>query len=238
MDVNNDDKDPLSRDCDLDDEGINCPDCTKVIEETDDALQCELYDYWYHIGCQNITKATYRYTRAVKIVKAVTKISRRQDALEQKLANHTDKISRHDSQIDQIEKTLETHCKQIQDFQKNNTDVPANQAGIAVRADGDASRGIVTEVTRNINEDLKGKNSNNNLKDDTVRQDMVYVQELCRHLAGEDLHHSIKQLGRRVRKSRKESEQISEQSEQSGQSGQGQEGGGGQNHEKIVQIRR
>ena len=34
-----------SGDSDLDDNGMNCPDCTKVIEETDDALQCELCDY-------------------------------------------------------------------------------------------------------------------------------------------------------------------------------------------------
>ena len=259
LEVNNDNRDPLSGDSDLDDEGINCPDCTKMIEENDDALQCELCDYWYHIGCQNITKATYKFleqnarsrhqsnrlhwycracdTGAVKILKAVTKISRRQDALEQKLADNTDKISRHDSQIDQIEKTLETHSKQIQDFQTLNINVPANQAAVpavpaepAVPADSEASRGIISEVTRNINERLeRQKNivvfnvdeSNSNLKDDIVRQDMAYVQELCRYLAGEDLHYSVKRLGRRERKSREESEH----SEQSEQGGQGQDGG-------------
>ena len=77
-------------------------------------------------------------------------------ALEQKLADNTDKISRHDSQIDQIEKTLETHSKQIQDFQTNNMNVPANQAAVpAVPADSEASRGIISEVTRNINERLE-----------------------------------------------------------------------------------
>ena len=257
--VNSDNRDPLSGDSDLDDEGINCPDCTKVIEENDDALQCELCDYWY-IGCQNITKATYKFleqnarsrhqsnrlhwycracdTGAVKILKAVTKISHRQDALEQKLADNTDKISRHDSQIDQIEKTLETYSKQIQDFQTNNINVPANQAPVpavpaepALPADNEASRGIISEVTRNINERLeRQKNivvfnvdeSNSNLKDDIVRQDMAYVQDICRYLAGEDLHYSVKRLGRREIKSREESEQSSEQSEQGGQ---GQDGG-------------
>ena len=289
LEVNNDNRDPLSGDTDLDDEGINCPDCTKVIEENDDALQCELCDYWYDIGCQNITKATYKFleqnarsrhqsnrlhwycracdTGAVKILKAVTKISRRQDALEQKLADNTAKISRHDSQIDQIEKTLETHSKQIQDFQTNSINVPAYQADVpavpAVPADSEASRGIISEVTRNINKRLeRQKNivvfnvdeSNSNLKDDIVRQDMAYVQELCRYLAGEDLHYSVKRLGKRERKSREESEQSSGQSEQGGQ---GQDGGGRaslqatstsrpvqrhwrerQNHEKTVQIRR
>ena len=151
-----------------------------MIEENDDAQQCELCDYWYHIGCQNITKATYKFleqnarnrhqsnrlhwycrafdTGAVKSLKAVTKISRRQDALEQKLADNTDQISRHDSQIDQIEKTLETHSKQIRDFQMNNINVPANQAAEqAVPADSEASRGIFSEVTRNLTKDLKDK---------------------------------------------------------------------------------
>ena len=83
-------------------------------------------------------------------------MSLRQDTLEQKLTDNTDRISRHDSQIiDQIDKVLESHSKQMKDFQKNNPDVFANQAEIAVPADSEASRGIVSEVTRNINERLE-----------------------------------------------------------------------------------
>ena len=289
LDVNNDDRDPLSGESDLDDEGINCPDCTKVIEETDDALQCELCDYWYHIGCQNITKATYKFleqnarsrhqsnrlhwycracdTGAVKILKAVTKISRRQDALEQKLTDNTDRISRHDSQIDQIEKTLETHSKQIQDFQTNNINVPANQAAVpaepAVPADSEASRGIISEVTRNIDERLERQKifvvfnvdeRNSNLKDGIVRQDMAYVQELCRYLAGEDLHYSVKRLGsEKERAERRVSSVVNRVSRADRDRRRGgraslqatstsgpvqRRWGKRQNHEKTVQIRR
>ena len=35
----------------------------KLVKEEDPAMKCEICDQWYHIKCQNITKADYNYTQ-------------------------------------------------------------------------------------------------------------------------------------------------------------------------------
>ena len=38
-----------------------CGQCKKLAKEEDPAMKCEICDQWYHIKCQNITKADYNY---------------------------------------------------------------------------------------------------------------------------------------------------------------------------------
>ena len=68
---------------------------------------------------------------------------------------------------------------------------------------------IVSEVTHMVNERLDRQTnvvmfnvseSNSNIKDEIMKEDMNYVKELCSYLVGEDLHYSVKRLGRRVHK--------------------------------------
>ena len=38
-----------------------CGQCKKLVKEEDPAMKCEICGQWYHIKCQNITKADYNY---------------------------------------------------------------------------------------------------------------------------------------------------------------------------------
>ena len=38
-----------------------CANCKVIIDEDDEALQCELCEFWFHTECQNINKSTYNF---------------------------------------------------------------------------------------------------------------------------------------------------------------------------------
>ena len=42
-------------------ETASCPKCEKDVSGTDEALQCEICQNWYHLKCQNINKKIYKF---------------------------------------------------------------------------------------------------------------------------------------------------------------------------------
>ena len=84
----------------------------KLIDESDEALQCGICENWFHSECQGITKATYKLlaknawvtknhvhwychicdTSAVQIITLVAKISKKHDQLDMQVQEHEGKI--------------------------------------------------------------------------------------------------------------------------------------------------
>ena len=208
----------------------DCPDCKKGIVESSDALQCELCESWFHAECQGITKSTYKWlgknaqcrdhnnhvhwycricdVSAAKVLTAVTRLSLRQDKLEREVGEQSSKIKQLDDRVASSEakvNSIEESLKAQQEF------IPKLGQSQYEGQSSHVEKGkeIVSEVTRTVNERLDRQTnvvmfnvseSNSNIKDEIMKEDMNYVKELCRYLAGEDLHYSVKRLGRRVRK--------------------------------------
>ena len=121
---------------------VECPDCKKQIGESDEALQCEICENWFHSECQGITKATYKLlaknarsrvsnnhvhwycricdTSAVQIITLVAKISKKHDQLDMQVQEHegkidtlNEKMSSWEDEIDDLKSTLSTHESDI-----------------------------------------------------------------------------------------------------------------------------
>jgi len=42
-------------------EEVKCPDCSKVVSETDTGILCEVCEDWFHPKCQKIAHDVYTY---------------------------------------------------------------------------------------------------------------------------------------------------------------------------------
>lgn len=78
----------------------NCPDCKKVVGDSDHGLQCEVCELWFHIGCQGITEESYESLKLIatahwycsrcdkgvaKILKSLAVVQGKQEKLEKEL---------------------------------------------------------------------------------------------------------------------------------------------------------
>ena len=50
------------------DQHCKCESCLKPVMENDDAVECELCDYWFHVRCQGISDQLYKTLRKFKTV--------------------------------------------------------------------------------------------------------------------------------------------------------------------------
>ena len=240
---------------------VTCPECKETVSDGDDSLQCEICENWYHIGCQNVNKTTYKVMEkhpnnihwycnicekgAGKLVLAINKLSRRQDDLEQTVCKNTErldaaegKLGEHGDKIAEIENSLRAHTDLIAQAQ---ADAQRDGSASTVATGTNQEQVIMSEVTKTVNERLERQKNiivfnapeaNSNLRDEVMKADMTYVKELCRYLCGEDLHYSVKRLGKRVKKN---SNAEADHQSRSGDRSTGRNGGGsddsGQNHE-------
>ena len=77
-----------------------CPKCSKVVKDSDKALECEICDNWFHIKCEQLSDNEYKLIdehkesnlhwfcslcniNAVSIIKSLTSLKGRCDILEQ-----------------------------------------------------------------------------------------------------------------------------------------------------------
>ena len=150
---------------------------------------------------------------AGKLVLAINKLSRRQDDLEQTVCKNTErldaaegKLGEHGDKIAEIENSLRAHTDLIAQAQ---ADAQRDGSASTVATGTNQEQVIMSEVTKTVNERLERQKNiiffnapeaNSNLKDEVMKADMTYVKELCRYLCGEDLHYSVKRLGKRVKK--------------------------------------
>ena len=123
-----------------------CGQCKKLVKEEDSAMKCEICEQWYHIKCQNITKAEYNHIQgggaskkramtklhwycstcdkvSVNFMKKLTSLNMKHQKLEEKVNNLEEKISSKANKEDIHEirkdiKNLKNDHKKVQDEQE------------------------------------------------------------------------------------------------------------------------
>ena len=107
----------------------------------DFAMECEICDQWFHIKCQNITKAEYNYIKggskknslskmhwychtcdrmAGNFMKTMTNLHVKQEKIEERIGSLEDKIN---EKVDKEEiKQLKEDLKQIKEGQKKTAE--------------------------------------------------------------------------------------------------------------------
>ena len=95
-------------------EEVKCPDCSKVVSESDAGIQCEVCEDWFHPKCQKITDDVYSQNAGVhwycngcnkgvaKLFQAVAKLQARQDKLEDKVATVSNEVMEMKDDIRQV----------------------------------------------------------------------------------------------------------------------------------------
>ena len=137
----------------------------------------------------------------------------RLDRLEHQSTLYQDKVSDVEGQLKQQKEQLEALA-----------DSSSRQHQTGLKSDeSPEQQGLVSEVTKNVNESLERRcnivmfnvpESNSNLKEVIVKEDIVFVQEMCRYLAGEDLRYTTKRLGKRTRREATQPDQQPIQTDQ------------------------
>lgn len=87
----------------------SCPKCTKVVSDKDLALQCEVCSEWFHIKCQTITEAEYKFLdehssihwycvtcnkNVASMIQIMSSLKQRQEKVEQGLEEVKKDVSR------------------------------------------------------------------------------------------------------------------------------------------------
>lgn len=211
-----------------------CENCKIIIDEDDEALQCELCEFWFHTECQNINKSTYNFlvknaksreknncvhwyckccdSGAEKILKAVTKLSKRQDEAEKRL----DKL---ENNTDNIQERLEKQEEKIKDLSTSKLAEKDN----STRGNQEEEKSkVVKEVTRNIQERMSRQKNiiifrmpeiDSNLKTEITDYDERCVRDICKVTAGtEYVDFECRRLG--SRKVNEERDQTSTETNQ------------------------
>jgi hypothetical protein len=97
----------------------NCPDCAKAVKDSDMALNCEICEDWYHIKCQILSEAEYKFLGEHKSIhwfccacnKNVTKVFKmfntlklKQDKLEEEANKLGKEMAAMGSEVQQLKK--------------------------------------------------------------------------------------------------------------------------------------
>ena len=105
-----------------------CGQCKKLVKEEDSAMKCEICEQWYHIKCQNITKAEYNHMQggAASKKKAMTKLhwycstcNRVSVNFMKKLTGLHVKHQKLEEKFDNLEEKINSNMKIIQNDIKN-----------------------------------------------------------------------------------------------------------------------
>ena len=227
------------------DDNAECPDCKRLTVATDEALECEICENWFHIECQKITKTTYNFLLknsrsrekskvhwycdrcdmgAGKILSVVTKISRRQDKMEEKMKaqekelalvkqlteSHEHWVQTNDNKITEIQETLKNHETRLSETEQQGTALQTAQRTAVIEKPSVDERAIVTEVTSEVTKNVADRldrqsnailfnlaESKSNLKAEVMTHDVTRVKQLCLATAGKDVSFSCKRLGRK-----------------------------------------
>lgn len=102
-----------------------CGDCKKVVTKTDDAVQCEFCEFWFHIVCQKISKNDYSFLRKQRgksqfhwfcdrcnnnssnVMKLLNSITERQDKLENRVEHVEIAMATVDNTVSEIKNNFE-----------------------------------------------------------------------------------------------------------------------------------
>ena len=154
-----------------------------------------------NIEKQNIEQATEIDTWQNREMSFELESSKRLDKLEEVIKEHESKIATNIARLDVVPETTTS----------NQSDWPSARAAsnqpikFITRRDDP----VVSEVTKLVNDRLERQSnimifnireSNDNLKEDVLRNDKLLVTELCRFVVGEDLRFSTQRLGGREKK--------------------------------------
>jgi flagellin-like hook-associated protein FlgL len=102
----------------------NCPQCTKVVKEMDMALCCEICEEWFHIKCEGLSEAEYKFMGEHKSIhwfctpcnKNVSKVFKMFSTLKSK----QDKL---DEEVNRIGMAMATMGTDVQELKKEHSDI-------------------------------------------------------------------------------------------------------------------
>ena len=178
-----------------------CGQCKKLVKEEDAALKCEICDQWYHIKCQNITKADLqlhpRRTRinslsqmhwycqtcdkmAVNIMKTMTSLHAKQQKMEEKMTKLEDKIDqkadREDIQKlkDDITSIKDGQRKVLEDQEKKIKEIIDAKQNNTSWADIVSKEEENKNVEDTIDKRLKEKGEEEKARRDRMKNIIVY----------------------------------------------------------------
>lgn len=98
-----------------------CPDCSRVVSETDAGIQCEVCEDWYHPKCQKVNDDVYKFLGqnagvhwycngcnkgVAKLFQAIAKLQARQDKLEDKVEVVAEEVTEMKDDIKQVKGDL------------------------------------------------------------------------------------------------------------------------------------
>ena len=183
-----------------------CGQCNKLVKEEDPAMKCEICEQWYHIKCQNITKAEYNYIQgrtkkkslnkmhwycltcdrmAVNIMKTMTILHVKQQKIEEEMAKLENKINQKVDKED-IQK-LKEDISSIKDGQRKVLEDQNKKIKeiIETKQNSTSWADIVSkeEVNRNVNDTidkrLKEKEEEEKARRDRMKNIIIYgINEL------------------------------------------------------------
>ena len=177
-----------------------CGSCPNTCKDNEPALQCELCCFWHHIACENVSKTQYIFLSkhpdedngihwycrkcnksAAKLWGNMTKLEKRQDALEVVVNTLNTKVDDHDNNI----KSLQT---KVDDNEKSMKTEVENQVKIAFEKRKEV---LVRESVREASDRTRRKNNViifnlEESKSDTpatrLKEDNALTQNICKEM--------------------------------------------------------
>ena len=138
------------KDIEVDERIQTCGECKK--EVTDEGLECEICERWFHCACQGVSTDTYKVLeqecihwyctscnkRVAKLVKTVAKLEERQDKLEEEL-NHTRnevrEVKEAVSKLDGVKEEIKRIDLKVNDFVDKQGETGASNQNVMKRED-------------------------------------------------------------------------------------------------------